>query len=359
MTERPESTIEDAHEQREALTVAERKGRKAVEKRAQALARLEVEYVNVGDLKPNLYNPNRQSDDEFELLLRSMEEDGFTQPVIAVRVSQEMLDNDPHEGGSGWAAGDKVIVDGEHRWRAARKLGYEEVPAVFVDMAIEQMRIATLRHNRARGTEDVALVGEVLRDLRQLGALEWAADSLMLADVELERLMDDVAAPEMLAADAFSEAWEPDKTFIGDEKLPAENLTARASDAIRDREKKLANAKTAEDRAQVRKETDRDLYRVSVIFHGDEAEVVRAVISGAPADTILQLCSGAYDEMREGGFVAIDAVIGRRTVTDTVADKLRAAIAEAMKRGDVKKGTKYELLGQMAEAYIASPAKKK
>ena len=135
--ERPQPAIRD-------------RGRREVAKKANALETLKVEYLPVGVLCPNSYNPNRQSEADFELLLRSIREDGFTQPIVALR-----------EG--------NVIVDGEHRWRAARKLGMAEVPVVLVDMTLEQMRIATLRHNRARGSEDIELSTELLRDLRGLG----------------------------------------------------------------------------------------------------------------------------------------------------------------------------------------------
>ena len=122
-----------------------RKGRKKVERKAVALERLNVEYTSIDSLKPNTYNPNRQSDHDFELLLRSMEEDGFTQPIV--------VNND------------FVIIDGEHRWRAASSLGIKEIPIVKVNMSKEQMRISTIRHNRARGSHDVQLEAEVLRDL--------------------------------------------------------------------------------------------------------------------------------------------------------------------------------------------------
>lgn len=132
------------------------KGMAAVGKKASALERLVVEYVAVDSIKPNSYNPNRQTERDFELLLLSMKEDGFTQPIVCQRESRE-------------------IVDGEHRWRAGRHLGLEMVPVVFVDMTMEQMRISTLRHNRARGSEDIDLSTKVLQDLRELGALDWGA----------------------------------------------------------------------------------------------------------------------------------------------------------------------------------------
>jgi ParB/RepB/Spo0J family partition protein len=155
------------------------KGKKEITKLVNALNKLEVKYVDVNSIKPNNYNPNRESEFEFDLLLRSMREDGFTSPVICQK--------------------DGTIVDGEHRWRASRQLGYKEIPVVFVNMTDEQMRISTLRHNRARGSEDVELTVAVLKDLEKLGALEWAKDSLKLSDQEITRLMEDIPVAEALA----------------------------------------------------------------------------------------------------------------------------------------------------------------
>ena len=83
-----------------------------------------------------------------------MEEDGFTQPIVAAKSSTPARD-----GSEGFK-----IVDGEHRWRAANTLGFDEVPVAVVPMSEEQAKIATLRHNRARGSEDVASIADRLAD---------------------------------------------------------------------------------------------------------------------------------------------------------------------------------------------------
>ena len=70
-------------------------------------------------------------------------------------------------------------------------------------------RVSTLRHNRARGSEDIQLTAQVMRDLEKLGALDWAQDTLMLSDVEVNRLLEDVPAPESLKNEEFSTAWTP------------------------------------------------------------------------------------------------------------------------------------------------------
>jgi ParB-like chromosome segregation protein Spo0J len=262
-----------------------RKGKKEIEKKNVSLQELAIEYVSIDSIKPNNYNPNRQSEHDFELLIKSMEEDGFTQPIIVQKAT-------------------KMIVDGEHRWRAASVLGYKEIPVVYVDMTPEQMRIATLRHNRARGSEDMELSVQVLRDLQELGALDWAQDSLMLTDEEVNRLLEDIPVPEALANDDYSQSWEPSE--LSDEDSQITNTTSRqvdgtthggemitaastkAVETIKERQALIQIAKNEEEREMARQQTK--LYRVSLIFANEEAEIIEKVLGKEPALKLLELC---------------------------------------------------------------------
>lgn len=282
--------------------MARPKGKAEVEKKNQALSTLKIEYMKPEEVVPNPWNPNRQSDHDFDLLQRSMREDGFTQPIIVAKVTEEHKAQDQSLGD--YAVGQLMIVDGEHRWRAGQVLGMEEVPVVVVPMDVAQMRIATLRHNRARGSEDIELGAQVLRDLEQLGALDWAQDSLKLDDVEVQRLLEDVPAPEALAAEAFADAWEPSKGEDAEDATLSDrqaSSTAAAIERRRENEKRMAEARTEEERAAVRR--DLDVYRFALTFAGDEAVMVSAVIKAAPAETVLQLCkehlerTGMLDEV--------------------------------------------------------------
>lgn len=255
------------------------KGKAAVEKKVATLGKLLVTYEAIDSIKPNSYNPNRQSEHDHELLIKSMKEDGFTQPIVCLRSTRE-------------------IVDGEHRWRAAHKLGYTEIPVVFTDMTPEQARIATLRHNRARGSEDIDLAAQVLRDLRDLGALDHAMDSLSLTDDEVSKLLDDVPAPEALAAATLSEAWNPVSSTAEAKPEGAEGQTRGGSqqvsatygalEAQRQAEQKLAVAKTEAEKATIKKELE--VHRVVCTFSGDEAAVVKQVLGEQQAEALLKLC---------------------------------------------------------------------
>lgn len=133
--------------------------------------KLKIEHVPHTKLDPNDYNPNRLTDEEFELLLRSIDEDGFTQPIV---INQ-----------------DNVIVDGEHRWRCAHTLGIHSIPCVRVTLTPEEMRVATLRYNKARGHHQADLEAAILEDLAGMGQIDWVIDSLMLAPAALDALLDD------------------------------------------------------------------------------------------------------------------------------------------------------------------------
>jgi len=257
-----------------------------VAKQYKTLETLNITYVSPKDIKPNSYNPNRQSDRDFELLLKSMKEDGFTQPVIVQKSTKE-------------------IVDGEHRWRASQALNMDKIPVVFVEMTDEQRRVSTLRHNRARGSEDIQLTAQVMRDLEKLGALDWAQDTLMLSDVEVNRLLEDIPAPESLKNEEFSTAWTPTDADTEQDSVEAtehkvsggtmmKSLSVDALEQQRNLERKLQEAKTEEERQMAR--TDSDMYRISLVFSGAEAGVIRSVLGKKPAEKMLDMCKKELQE---------------------------------------------------------------
>lgn len=256
----------------------EKKGLGAVAERSKRLERLKVEYVAIDAIKPNSYNPNRQSPDDFELLMSSIREDGFTQPVVVQRQTNE-------------------IVDGEHRWRAARQIGLTTIPVVFTDMSAEQMRISTLRHNRARGSEDVDLGIQVLRDLREMGALDWAQDSLGLSDAEMQKMLDDVPVAEALAGEIITEAWVPVKgtnAAFTTPELSREGVSVSSSVAAEKMqqalEARVKGTTNAAEKAQILERAQDESYRLVYSFKGDEAALLQEVLGGSPAQKLLELC---------------------------------------------------------------------
>ena len=83
---------------------------------------IDITQLPIGDLRPDLANPRRISDEELESLTRAIREFGFVDPIIA-RME------------------DKVVIGGHQRLIAARKLGLKQVPVVLLDLTEDQARI--------------------------------------------------------------------------------------------------------------------------------------------------------------------------------------------------------------------------
>lgn len=199
--------------------------------------------MNVDDLKPNEYNPNKYNDKAFELLCKSIREDGFTIPCVVRKV-------------------DNMIVDGEHRWKAAQICGYRCIPCVMVEMSDEQMKVATLRHNRVRGKEDVQLANAILSDLAELGTVYDVKDKLLLTDVEVEQLLLKMES----AADVVD-------TEMREQFKKAENK----SEFDISINEKVAGGQI-------------EIFRFNFSFFDENAEIVRKVLGMNQAQRLLEMC---------------------------------------------------------------------
>lgn len=286
-------------------TKAVQKGKKAVEKNFNTLEALRVFYIPHELISPNHYNPNRQSEFEFELLIKSMSEDGFTQPIVTRPLFTDVMalealglpEGTRHTEIDWLAAAHKLnsgfmVVDGEHRWKASATLGYKEVPCVVTYMTDAQMRIATLRHNRARGSEDIELTAGVLRDLEKLGALDHAMDSLQMDEVEIQKLLEEATAPgDLGGSENYNNSWE-----VNTANIPASNpsdgfnvgMTTKAIQEQRRIQDETAAAQSAEERQMVQKTSD--LVRIMLVFQGEEADLVKKVLGKNQADKLLEMC---------------------------------------------------------------------
>lgn len=243
-------------------------------KNLSKLARLEPVTLDITVPKPNFYNPNRQSDKEFELLCRSIEEDGFTQPIIVVLITDDHLAREPKLALNDFHAGDYMIVDGEHRWRACRALGWTEIQTVVTNMTIEQVMVATLRHNRARGEENLDLAAQVLKQLSDFGAIDWAQDSLMIDNVEVRIMLEDIPNAELYLR-------EPDAVLSAPE---VEQMVA----ANREQAKQILR-----DEAQVFENEADSTFELSTEFSpAERAQVMKALFSlpgNTPGEQLVSL----------------------------------------------------------------------
>jgi ParB-like chromosome segregation protein Spo0J len=243
---------------------------------SQPLEALVVEWATPSALRPNPWNPNRQNEHEFKLLCMSIEDAGFTQPVMVVEVTE--TDEWMEERANGYAVGELVIVDGEHRWRAAHQLGIDPIPYVRMPFGATQARLSTLQMNRARGTEDLNLATEVLRDLEKLGVIEWAGDRLGMTDEELGQLLDNIAPVDVLPGD---------RTVTVDES-GAEVYEVPPDARSREYQAKVQQYKDAEDKAHAGVELHH--FRLVLTFADEEANIVRTALGDEPAAKVLHWC---------------------------------------------------------------------
>jgi hypothetical protein len=98
--------------------------------------------VKVENLHPNEWNPNTQSDETFNQLVDEIREDGFEQPL-------NVVPSETHGDGH------FVIIGGEHRWKASKVLGLDEIPCYIHDgWDEEKQKLKTVRRNLMTGSLD-------------------------------------------------------------------------------------------------------------------------------------------------------------------------------------------------------------
>lgn len=157
-----------------------------------------VRWVPTEQVHANDYNPNTVAPPEMRLLRISIEEDGFTQPIVVWRVA-----DDEYE-----------VVDGFHRHLVGRELGMTHLPVVVVnqDRVDRGDRIAsTIRHNRARGKHQVGAMSEIVQELaRRNWSNEKIGRELGMEPDEVLRLKQISGLAELFADEEFSEAWDVD-----------------------------------------------------------------------------------------------------------------------------------------------------
>lgn len=129
---------------------------------------MQVELRKLADIRPYEQNP-RQNDAAVEAVAHSIREFGFRVPIVV-----------DAEG---------VIICGHTRWKAAQKLGLEEVPVhVATDLTPEQVKAYRIADNRAAELSDWDY--DLLPiELTELRGMDIDLESLGFKPAELEKLL--------------------------------------------------------------------------------------------------------------------------------------------------------------------------
>ncbi len=157
--------------------------------------------VPIEKIIPNTYNPNAVAPPEMKLLYDSIKEDGYTMPIVCYYNKN----NDTYE-----------IVDGFHRYRVM--LDYPDIyereggmlPVSVINKPLDHRMASTIRHNRARGSHDVDLMSNIVKELHELGRSDaWISKHLGMERDEILRLKQITGLAALFKDVDFGEAWQP------------------------------------------------------------------------------------------------------------------------------------------------------
>lgn len=168
------------------------------EKRIVEYPCLKPLLVSVDKVQANDYNPNKMSNKMFNLLKKSILEDGLTMPIVTFY--DKGLDK-------------YIIVDGFHRYTVLKRLHCTEIPVVVIDKDISERRISTIRHNKAKGTHQLELVKDNFNALINEGEFSLAeiSEKLALESEEVVIYKKKGSVVEEFREQEFSNSWERNK----------------------------------------------------------------------------------------------------------------------------------------------------
>lgn len=160
-----------------------------------------VKAVPIEKIVANTYNPNAVAPPEMRLLYDSIKEDGYTMPIVCYYDKA----NDNY-----------VIVDGFHRYRVMlehkdiRERENGMMPVSVIDKPIDHRMASTIRHNRARGSHNVDLMSNIVKELHELGRSDaWISKHLGMDRDEILRLKQITGLAALFKDVEFGQAWKP------------------------------------------------------------------------------------------------------------------------------------------------------
>lgn len=161
----------------------------------------EVIAVPIEKIIPNTYNPNAVAPPEMRLLYDSIKEDGYTMPIVCYYSQTQDV---------------YVIVDGFHRYRIM--LEHKDIykrengmlPVTVIDKPLSNRMASTIRHNRARGSHDVDLMSNIIKELHTIGRSDaWISKHMGMSRDEILRLKQITGLAELFRDVKFGQAWKP------------------------------------------------------------------------------------------------------------------------------------------------------
>lgn len=165
---------------------------------------MNLKMIPINKIVANDYNPNKVASPEMKLLKLSIEEDGYTMPIVVYYDTE----NDKY-----------IIVDGFHRYRCAKEyFNLEEIPATIIEKDLSNRMASTIRHNRARGTHQIRSMSDIVLDLTKEGWSDEEICKKLGMDLdEVIRLKQITGLKEAFQNHTFSKSWIEFEEKIKDE----------------------------------------------------------------------------------------------------------------------------------------------
>lgn len=183
---------------------------------------LKTEIIPLSILKESDCNPRRMTEEQEKHLTESIKRFGLVDPII--------VNNNPERT--------NVIIGGHQRYKICMKLGFKEVPAVYLNLTVEQEVELNLRLNANVGEWDYELLKNIDLDL----LLDVGFDDQDLANVwddvletenddfDFEKELENAKDPDIKTGDIFQlgnsrlicgDSTDPEtvRRLMGDEKI--------------------------------------------------------------------------------------------------------------------------------------------
>jgi hypothetical protein len=144
---------------------------------------MNVEMINIDSVVLDPRNPRKMSQSEFEDLQRSIDEFGFVECAVVNKRNMN-------------------VCSGHQRIRAARALGFTEIPVFFVDLDDQHQLALNVAMNKISGEFDNDMLAELLStlddDLLLLTGFDedWADQLQPIPDIDEDKADDKIHEPK-------------------------------------------------------------------------------------------------------------------------------------------------------------------
>lgn len=233
---------------------------------------LNCQWVPRDSIEPNEWNPNEMEQEERDMLRNSIQNQGWTQPIVV-------------------HAEDMYIIDGEQRWTVAgseeiqenEDLTPESVPAghvpVFgITIEEDEAKVSTIQHNRAKGFVEYDSLYDYFEEFQQQDALDELSSELQLDDEQVLRIVED-----QTVAGAIGEEEDPGPAWV-----PAD-ISEFDDDEIEGSTRSKSLRESAGDDSVTSE-------RIAAVVSPDEEELIHAVLTEENASDVLVAYAEYMDE---------------------------------------------------------------